>query len=125
MKSLRNNQRSETESGHGHGDGYGVLESGTVPPTDTFPPHLRTLDIALDGGINLFFEWLLSYDEPPVFTSLKFGGVASGAPLGPIEAYLKHVSHKIEPLVLDFWADRAFRSFITLPASLGVHTNLS
>ncbi|KAJ7466403.1 hypothetical protein FB451DRAFT_1402155 [Mycena latifolia] len=82
----------------GHGDGYGVLESGTVPPTDTFPPHLHTLDIALDRGINLFFEWLLSYDESPVFTSLKLGGVASGAPLGPIEVYLKRVAPQIEAL---------------------------
>ncbi|KAJ7666337.1 hypothetical protein B0H17DRAFT_1143118 [Mycena rosella] len=85
--------------------GYGLLESAPVPPTDTFPPHFHTLDIALRRGTNLFFEWLIPYEKSPVFTSLTLGGRANGAPLGPIEAYLKCMGTKTEALSLSYWAD--------------------
>ncbi|KAJ7132488.1 hypothetical protein C8R44DRAFT_871434 [Mycena epipterygia] len=104
-------------------NGYGLLESGTVAPTDAFPPHLRTLDISLHRGTNLFFEWLLLYDKSPVFTSLKLGGIANGAPLGPIEEYLKYVSPKIESLSFSHWVDGGLGSSIS--ASLGTHTDFA
>ncbi|KAJ7492966.1 hypothetical protein B0H11DRAFT_2396225 [Mycena galericulata] len=104
--------------------GFGLLESGNVLPTDTFPPHLHALDIDLIRGTNLFFEWLLSYDKPPVFTSLGLGGMARRTPLAPIEAYLKYVSPKVESLSFSYWVDGGpLGSFIF--TSLATETNFS
>ncbi|KAJ7666347.1 hypothetical protein B0H17DRAFT_1210667 [Mycena rosella] len=102
--------------------GYGLLESAPVPPTDTFPPHFHTLDIALRRGTNLFFEWLIPYEKPPVFTSLALGGRANGAPLGPMEAYLKCMGTKTEALSLSYWADGPM---VCVSVSPGIHANLA
>ncbi|KAJ7139622.1 hypothetical protein C8R44DRAFT_939630 [Mycena epipterygia] len=95
-------------------DGYTIMQSETVPPTDAFPPHLHTMDISLNGrGPGLFFEWLLSHSEPPIFTSLKFGGHARGESIAPVEAYLERHGPAIETLSLRYRADDFRGSFPT------------
>ncbi|KAJ7645747.1 hypothetical protein B0H17DRAFT_1339001 [Mycena rosella] len=86
-------------------ESYGLLASDAVPATDTLPPNLHTLDMSLRRGTNLFFEWLLSCDKTLVLTSLTLGGRANGAPIWPIEAYLKRVGTEIEALTISYWAD--------------------
>ncbi|KAJ7018674.1 hypothetical protein C8F04DRAFT_1198631 [Mycena alexandri] len=82
---------------------HGVLGDDTVLATEAFPRHLHSLDISLSRGTDLFFEWILSHQKPPVFTSLKLGGWANGARTGPIDAYFQLVGPQIESLSLKYW----------------------
>ncbi|KAJ7150044.1 hypothetical protein C8R43DRAFT_1128106 [Mycena crocata] len=83
---------------------YGVfLAPETVLPTAVFPRHLDSLDVALCRGKDLFFEWLLSYDQPPVFTSIRLGGISNGARIEPLDAYFQRFGSKIESLSLAYW----------------------
>ncbi|KAJ7246441.1 hypothetical protein C8J57DRAFT_1476099 [Mycena rebaudengoi] len=84
---------------------YGVLGGGAILATDAFPRHLHTLDIALYRGMDFFFQWLLAQEQLPVFTSLKLGGRANGAPIEPLNTYFQLVGSKIESLSLDYWVD--------------------
>ncbi|KAJ6494151.1 hypothetical protein DFH09DRAFT_1337816 [Mycena vulgaris] len=84
---------------------YGVLGDETVLVTEAFPRHLHTLDVSLHRGMDLFFQWLLSHEKIPVFTSLKLGGRANGASIEPIDAYFQLFGPKIESLSLEYWVD--------------------
>ncbi|KAJ7633626.1 hypothetical protein DFH06DRAFT_1479546 [Mycena polygramma] len=86
--------------------GYGVFASDTVLVNHTFPRNLHGLDIAMHRGTNLFFEWLLSSDQPPSLTSFKLGGtVTTGLSTTPIEAYLKRVAPTLQSFSSSYWAN--------------------
>jgi hypothetical protein len=84
---------------------YGVLGAAIALPTESFPRHLHTIDISLYRGMDLFFQWLLSYERSPVFASLKLGGRANGARIEPINAYFQLFGPRIESLSLEYDVD--------------------
>ncbi|KAJ7288697.1 hypothetical protein C8J57DRAFT_1707073 [Mycena rebaudengoi] len=84
---------------------YGVLGGEAILATDAFLRRLHTLDIALYRGMDLFFQWLLSHEKLPVFTSLKLGGWSSGARIEPLDTYFQLVGPRIEFLSLEYWVN--------------------
>ncbi|KAJ6572207.1 hypothetical protein B0H19DRAFT_1065179 [Mycena capillaripes] len=77
-----------------------IVHPKIVPPLETLPPHLHSLDLSLYRGASLFFKWLLSHRKPPIFTSLKLAGCA-GAPIEPIVLVaLAHISSPSRSLFL-------------------------
>ncbi|KAJ7470153.1 hypothetical protein B0H11DRAFT_1919969 [Mycena galericulata] len=107
----------------GEGGKYGLLTSDPIPSTCMFPRQLRTLDLELFRGTNLFFEWLLSHNPFIVLTTLKLGGIANGAPLRPIEEYLTAIGSKIESLSFDYWIDGGQDRLLAVTPKL-VHLSL-
>ncbi|KAJ7123291.1 hypothetical protein C8R43DRAFT_1136001 [Mycena crocata] len=84
---------------------YGFVKSRTVESTHPFPPHLRSVKISISRGSSLFFNWLLSRPQLPVFTTLKLGRLINPDSVAPIEEYTKRVGRKIQSLSFDYSAD--------------------
>ncbi|KAJ7458180.1 hypothetical protein FB451DRAFT_1508576 [Mycena latifolia] len=85
------------------GGSYTIIQCETGSATGAFTPHLHQMDIWLNGGTSIFFEWLLSHSKPPIFTSLTLAGSAGGESMAPIEAYLRRHGPSIETLSLCYW----------------------
>ncbi|KAJ6462238.1 hypothetical protein C8R47DRAFT_1327216 [Mycena vitilis] len=92
--------------------GYGVFASDPVLATQPFPRNLYSLDMAIHRGTNLFFDWLLSYDQPPCFTSFTLGGtVTTGVSTLPIEGYLKRVAPMLQSFSSSYVANGLLGSY--------------
>ncbi|KAJ7160527.1 hypothetical protein C8R43DRAFT_1124002 [Mycena crocata] len=74
----------------------------SVLPSNTFPPHLRSLESGYHAT-KPFFSYLLAYLVLPIFTSLALSGFLNTT--GRSETYLSRTSHHITALALDFTAD--------------------
>ncbi|KAJ7268762.1 hypothetical protein B0H12DRAFT_66077 [Mycena haematopus] len=95
------------------GGNYDIVnpDSMTVPPPDSFPRRLRTLNLRLSCGAGLFFAWLLSLPALPIPRSLALSLRLSDrdfpieASLHPIEEYLRHAGRKLESFSLSLSRD--------------------